>query len=90
MMQQNLLKIEMLNSLPTLQTSYLLMLMFLIKKYKNSPAQDLESWKQIQHKIDVSFHKNVLEMPLHWKKPQMIFVNSMSDTFHEKVNSNCT
>ena len=28
-----------------------------IKKYKNSPAQDLESWKQIQHKIDVSFHK---------------------------------
>ena len=28
-----------------------------IKKYKNSPAQELESWKQIQHKIDVSFHK---------------------------------
>ena len=28
-----------------------------IVKYKNSPAQDLESWKQIQHKIDMSFHK---------------------------------
>ena len=28
-----------------------------IVKYKNSPAQELESWKQIQHKIDVSFHK---------------------------------
>ena len=28
-----------------------------VPKYKNSPAQELESWKQIQHKIDVSFHK---------------------------------
>ena len=28
-----------------------------IKKYKNSPAQDLESWKQIQKKIDESFKK---------------------------------
>ena len=28
-----------------------------VPRYKNSPAQELESWKQIQHKIDVSFHK---------------------------------
>lgn len=26
-----------------------------------------------------------LEKPLHWKKPRMIFVNSMSDLFHEAV-----
>lgn len=26
-----------------------------------------------------------LELPLGWKKPQTIFVNSMSDLFHEKV-----
>lgn len=26
-----------------------------------------------------------LEIPLHWKKPSMIFVNSMSDTFHPNV-----
>lgn len=26
-----------------------------------------------------------LEEPLHWKKPSRIFVNSMSDLFHEKV-----
>lgn len=26
-----------------------------------------------------------LEKPLHWKKPRMIFVNSMSDLFHEDV-----
>lgn len=26
-----------------------------------------------------------LSLPLHWKKPRMIFVNSMSDLFHERV-----
>jgi len=29
---------------------------------------------------------DVLSAPLHWKKPRSIFVNSMSDIFHEKVN----
>lgn len=33
----------------------------------------------------LSFHEHMLELPLHWKKPQMIFVNSMSDLFQEKV-----
>ena len=41
--------------------------------------------KNYQNGFNVSFHKNVLETPLYWKKPQMIFVNSMSDTFHEEV-----
>ncbi|NPV58866.1 MAG: phage Gp37/Gp68 family protein [Actinobacteria bacterium] len=30
-------------------------------------------------------HEHVLEMPLRWKRPQAIFVNSMSDLFHEEV-----
>ncbi|MDD5326278.1 MAG: phage Gp37/Gp68 family protein [Phycisphaerae bacterium] len=30
-------------------------------------------------------HPHVLDLPLHWKKPQMIFVNSMSDLFHKQV-----
>jgi len=33
----------------------------------------------------LTLHENALELPLFWKKPQMIFVNSMSDLFHEKV-----
>jgi len=33
----------------------------------------------------VTCHKDSLELPLRWKKPQMIFVNSMSDLFHEDV-----
>jgi len=30
-------------------------------------------------------HEQLLGLPLTWKKPQSIFVNSMSDLFHEKV-----
>lgn len=30
-------------------------------------------------------HPHMLEKPLHWKKPRLIFVNSMSDLFHEEV-----
>jgi protein gp37 len=33
----------------------------------------------------LSLHENSLELPLLWKKPQIIFVNSMSDLFHEEV-----
>jgi protein gp37 len=30
-----------------------------------------------------TFHPERLDKPLHWRKPQRIFVNSMSDLFHE-------
>jgi len=33
----------------------------------------------------LTLHEEVLELPLRWKKPQMIFVNSMSDLFHKAV-----
>ena len=32
-------------------------------------------------------HEHALEIPLNWKKPQTIFVNSMSDLFHQKVST---
>ena len=31
-------------------------------------------------------HKKVLNAPLKWKKGQIIFVNSMSDLFHDKIS----
>lgn len=34
---------------------------------------------------DVACHHERLEKPLEWKKPRRIFVNSMSDLFHEDV-----
>jgi len=33
----------------------------------------------------VTTHPEALDLPLSWRKPQVIFVNSMSDLFHEKV-----
>ncbi len=34
---------------------------------------------------EVFCDEKALELPLHWTKPRRIFVNSMSDTFHEQV-----
>src|SRR5579859_6909831 len=33
----------------------------------------------------LTLHPDRLEVPLRWPKPQMVFVNSMSDLFHAKV-----
>ena len=33
----------------------------------------------------VTTHEESLEIPLEWKRPKMIFVNSMSDLFHEQI-----
>ncbi len=33
----------------------------------------------------LTLHEQALRLPLEWKKPQMIFVNSMSDLFHQGV-----
>jgi len=35
--------------------------------------------------FELAMHRQVLHLPSKWKKPQTIFVNSMSDLFHEGV-----
>jgi protein gp37 len=35
---------------------------------------------------DIMFHPERLDQPIRWKKPRKIFVNSMSDLFHEKLD----
>jgi protein gp37 len=35
--------------------------------------------------FSVTLHDDLLQLPLKWKKPQSIFVNSMSDLFHNDV-----
>ena len=35
--------------------------------------------------FDLTLHERMLEKPLSWKKPQLIFVKSMSDLFHDEV-----
>ncbi len=35
--------------------------------------------------FEVVCHPHMLDVPLKWKKSNMVFVNSMGDVFHEKV-----
>ena len=35
--------------------------------------------------FNVATHDHALDIPLRWTKPQMVFVNSMSDLFHKDV-----
>jgi protein gp37 len=35
--------------------------------------------------FQLTTHEHMLEHPLEWKKPRLIFVNSMSDLFHQDV-----
>jgi protein gp37 len=35
--------------------------------------------------FELTIHEKSLEIPFRWKRPSMVFVNSMSDLFHERV-----
>jgi protein gp37 len=49
---------------------------------KRLQAMGLEKYR---NGFRLTLHTDVLEEPLQWTKPQMIFVNSMSDLFHQDV-----
>jgi protein gp37 len=38
-----------------------------------------------RHAFDVTLHPDQIELPLRWRRPRRIFVNSMSDLYHEAV-----
>ena len=42
-------------------------------------------WTKQNAAENVALHPDRLEAPLHWRKPRMVFVNSMSDLFHEQI-----
>jgi protein gp37 len=39
-----------------------------------------------QNGFRVTLHEDLVDLPKSWKKPRLVFVNSMSDLFHERVN----
>lgn len=45
-------------------------------------AMGMEKYK---NGFNLTWHNSELRLPYSWKKPRMIFVNSMSDLFHEKM-----
>lgn len=41
--------------------------------------------KNYANGFELTLQPHMLDLPLHWKRPRMIFVNSMSDLFHKDV-----
>ena len=55
--------------------------------YAGRMAKRLQSMGQPRYAagFKLTLHENILELPLSWRKPQLIFANSMSDLFHNHV-----
>ncbi|MBK9006457.1 MAG: phage Gp37/Gp68 family protein [Anaerolineae bacterium] len=55
--------------------------------YAERMAKRLQAMNQPNYVngFKLTMHEHVLEKPLEWKTPQVIFVNSMSDLFHKDV-----
>lgn len=55
--------------------------------YANRMALRLQGMgvSKYRNGFKLTLHPDVLEQPIGWKKPRVIFVNSMSDLFHDKV-----
>ena len=58
--------------------------------YAERMAKRLKAMGQEKYRngFKLTLHPESLDEPLRWKKPQMIFVNSMSDLFHKDVPVN--
>lgn len=55
--------------------------------YAERMAYRLQSMGNIRYKngFNLTLHPDLIHKPLSWKKPRFVFVNSMSDLFHEDV-----
>lgn len=56
--------------------------------YAATLAKRLKAMGNIRYlnEFEVTIHNDLFEKPLEWKKGKMIFVNSMSDLFHDDVD----
>src|SRR5947209_6114311 len=53
--------------------------------YAERMAKRLQAMGQANYAngFELTLHEHMLDVPLRWKKPRLVFVNSMSDLFHE-------
>jgi len=56
--------------------------------YAERMAIRLKAMKQKKYEngFELAVHEEIFDLPKSWVKPQMIFVNSMSDLFHESLS----
>lgn len=55
------------------------------KRIRGKDGEEWRDWSAPNAEYNVRLHPERLTAPLHWKKPRRVFVNSMSDLFHERV-----
>lgn len=48
-------------------------------------GRSAKPWTPANAKENVRLHEDRLIQPLRWRRPRLVFVNSMSDLFHEEV-----
>lgn len=55
--------------------------------YAERLAARLQAMKNPRYRngFEVTLHEDQLTLPLRWRQPRLVFVNSMSDLFHPKV-----
>ncbi len=55
--------------------------------YAERMARRLQAMGQPNYRkgFQLALHEHMLDRPLSWRKPRMIFTNSMSDLFHQRV-----
>jgi len=55
--------------------------------YAERMAKRLQAMGQERYRkgFDVTLHPEAVDEPFRWKKPRRVFVNSMSDLFHERI-----
>lgn len=55
--------------------------------YAKTLSKRLKAMGNVRYKneFELTLHQDLLDLPLRWKSPRMIFVNSMSDLFHKDV-----
>jgi protein gp37 len=51
-------------------------------------ARRLQAMGQYRYRngFQITLHPEAIEEPYQWKKPRVVFVNSMSDLFHERIS----
>ena len=56
--------------------------------YAERMAKRLQAMGQYRYRngFKVTLHPKAMEEPYRWKQPRMVFVNSMSDLFHDKIS----
>jgi protein gp37 len=53
---------------------------------ERTPAFRIAGRHFVKGVIPVTLHDDRLEHPLHWRKPRRVFVNSLSDLYHEDIS----